>query len=71
MADGVWKVFGRCKQLSQNKFFDPSTQSMRKGCSGGKKEKKRLMRIVATTSLQAVDCLNDDRCAKICLYPRM
>ena len=30
MADGVWKgvylwVFGHSKQLSQNKFFDPST----------------------------------------------
>ena len=57
MADGVWKgvypyIFGRSKQLSQNKFFDPSTPSMRKGDSG---EKKRLMRIVATTSLPAVD----------------
>ena len=31
MADGVWKgvypkVFGHSKQLSLNKFFDPSTQ---------------------------------------------
>ena len=36
MADGVWKgvlswVFGRSDQLSLNKFFDPSTPSMRKG----------------------------------------
>ena len=41
MAEGVWKgvypwVFGRSKQLSLNKFFDPSTPSMRKGCDGGK-----------------------------------
>ena len=36
MANGVWKgvyleVFGRSKQLSLNKFFGPSTHSMRKG----------------------------------------
>ena len=40
MAEGDWKgvylqVFGRSKQLSLNKFFDPSTPSMRKGCDGG------------------------------------
>ena len=45
MADRVWKgvyplVFGRSKQLSQNKFFDPSTPSMRKGRDGGKRGKK-------------------------------
>merc|ERR1711942_354707 len=44
MAEGVWKgvypyVFGRSKQLSLNKFFDPSTPSMRKGCDGGKTKK--------------------------------
>ena len=33
MAEGVWK--GRSKQLSLNKFFDPSTPSMRKGRNGG------------------------------------
>ena len=39
MADGVWKgVYpGRSKQLSLNKFFDPSTPFMRKGRDGGKK----------------------------------
>ena len=42
MVDGVWKgvypyVFGRSKQLSLNKFFDPSTPSMRKGRDGEKK----------------------------------
>ena len=36
MEDAVWKgvylkIFGRSHQLSQNKFFDPSTSSMRKG----------------------------------------
>ena len=47
MADGVWKgvypyVFGHFKQLSLNKFFDPSTPSMRKVDNGEeKKEKKR------------------------------
>ena len=52
MADWVWKVvypyvFGRFCQLLQNKFFDPSTPSMRKGDdretrgnNGGKKENK-------------------------------
>ena len=30
MAAGVWP-FGHFEQLSQNKFFDPSTPSMRKG----------------------------------------
>ena len=39
MADGVWKgvkpkVIGRSDQLLQNKFFDPSTPSMRKGRDG-------------------------------------
>ena len=31
VADGVWMypyVFGHSKQLSQNKFFDPSTPSL-------------------------------------------
>ena len=47
MAEGVWKgvypnVFGHSKHLSQNKFFDPSTPSMRKGYDGGKTEKKRV-----------------------------
>ena len=36
MADGIWKgvyleVFGRSRQLSLNRFFDPSTPSVRKG----------------------------------------
>ena len=62
-------VFGHSKQLSQNKFFDPSTPSMRKGCDGGKTGgKKRIMKIVATTSLPAVDRLNADRwnAARLC-----
>ena len=70
MAEGVWKgvypyVFGRSKQLSLNKFFDPSAPSMRKvrdgGKKTGKKKKKRLMKIVATTSLPAVDRPNAHR----------
>ena len=71
MAEGVWKgvypqVFGRSKQLSLNKFFDPSTPSMRKGRNGeekknGKKKKKIRMKIVATTSLPAVDRPNANR----------
>ena len=46
MAEGVWTgvypyVFGHSKQLLLNKFFDPSTPSMRKGRDGGKTGKKR------------------------------
>ena len=56
---GSWKV-STPKQLLLNKFFDPSTPSMRKGNSGERRrkrrmEKKRLMRIVATMSLPAVN----------------
>ena len=41
MAVGVWKdvqpqVIGHFKQLSLNKFFDPSTPSMRKVDDGEK-----------------------------------
>ena len=40
MADG-------CTQISINKFFDPSTPSIRKGCDGEKKKwkKKRTVKI--------------------------
>ena len=46
MADGVWKgvhsyVIGRSDQFSLNKFFDPSTPSMRKGSDGEKKTGKK------------------------------
>ena len=42
MADGVYpKVFGHSKQLSLNKFFDPSTLSMRKVDDGEKKKEKK------------------------------
>ena len=46
MAEGVWKgvypqVFGHSKQLSLNKFFDPSTPSMRKGRDGEKNGEKK------------------------------
>ena len=42
LADGVWidvypLVFGRSHQLLQNKFFDPSNPSMRKGRDRGEK----------------------------------
>ena len=45
MANGVWKgvqrlVFGHSDQLSLNKFFDPSTPSMKIGRDGAKKLKK-------------------------------
>ena len=48
MADGVWKgvqpeVIGHFKKLLLNKFFDPSTPSMRKGRDGEKKWEKNGM----------------------------
>ena len=75
MAEGVCKgvypwIFGRSKQLSPSKFFDPSTPSMRKGRNGGEKKRgrkktgkkeKKLMIIMATTLLPAVDRPNADR----------
>ena len=39
MADGMF--FGAPHQISLNKFFDPSTPSMRKGRDGGEKREKR------------------------------
>ena len=49
MADGVWKgvqpqVIGHFEPLSLNKFFDPSTPSMRKGRDGEKKLQDSLDR---------------------------
>ena len=46
MANGVWKgvyslSFLCSHQLLLNKFFDPSTPSMRKGRDGGKKRGKK------------------------------
>ena len=37
---GLERVIGHFKQLSLNKFFDPSTPSMRKGSDGEKKMEK-------------------------------
>ena len=65
-------IFGHSKQLSLNKFFDPTTPSMRKGRDGGTgkkkrgEKKKRRMKIVATTSLPAVDHPNADRWIAAC-----
>ena len=46
MADRVWKgvypsTFGPSKQLSLNKFFDPSTPFMRKVDDGEEKKRKK------------------------------
>ena len=51
MADRVWKgvylkVFGRCRQLSRNKFFDPSAPSMRKVDNGKRKKEKEKEKII-------------------------
>ena len=51
MANWVWKgvyplIFRHSKQLLQNKFFDPSNPSMRKGCDGEKKYGEKIMFIL-------------------------
>ena len=72
MAEGVWKgvylqVFGRSKQLSLNKFFDPSTPSMRKGRNGeetgkteGEKGGKENKEFSLPITPLPVDCPNAD-----------
>ena len=62
MADGVWKgvqpqVIGHFEPLSLNKFFDPSTPSMRKVDDGEekneKKEKKKIKMFLVATNVVA------------------
>ena len=62
MADGVWKwvqsqVIGCSDQLLLNKFFDPSTPSMRKGDDGEEKRKKtrkkKVKRFLVATNVVA------------------
>ena len=66
MADWVWKgvnplVLGRSCQLLLNKFFDPWSHSIRKGCGGEEegKKKKRMVKI-GSTFVVPVICLNGD-----------
>ena len=49
------RYFGRSKQLLLNKFFDPSTSSMRKVDDGEKKKKKKekIMSFIVTTNVVA------------------
>ena len=70
MSDGVYpQVFGRSKKLSQTKFFDPSTPSVRKGNSGGKGKKRRKEKtdensghyVIASIRPPERHCPNDDR----------
>ena len=58
MADGVWKgvyplVLGRSRQLSLNKFFDPSAPSMRKVYDGKKEKKEKIMSFLVATNIVA------------------
>ena len=75
MADGIWKdvyhyVFGRSKQLSLNKIFDPSTPSMRKGRVGEWKMKNKIMTfIVATNTSLPVGRPNADQLEHRTLVP--
>ena len=58
MADGIWQgvyleIFGRSRQILLRNLFDLSTPFIRKGRDEGEKngeKKKRLMKILATTS---------------------
>ena len=70
MADGVWKgvqprVIGHFEQLLLNKFFDPSTPSMRKGHDGeenGKKsngENSGPLTLLPVTRLTCGACIAD------------
>ena len=55
MADGVWKgVYTR--QVYLNKFFDPSTPSMRKVDNGGKKENKNQLGVPHSEVQVELDC---------------
>ena len=42
LQSASWKVIGRSDLLLQNKFFDPSTLSMRKVDDGGKRERREI-----------------------------
>ena len=63
MSDVVWKcvypyVFGHSRKLSLNKFFAPSTPSMRKGRYEKKNEKKlekklKIMKLIVATNVVA------------------
>ena len=48
MADRVWKVFRRSRQLFLNKFFDPSAPSMREVDNG-----KKIMSFLVATNVIA------------------
>ena len=58
MADGVWNgvsplVFGCSRQLSINKFLDPSTPSMRKVDNATKEKKEcRFQSTAQTTTVE-------------------
>ena len=67
MADGVWKgvypkVFGHSKQLSLNKFFDPSTPSMRKGRDGGEQVRGTDRCVMQILKIEDLDDSNLFKC---------
>ena len=82
MADGVWKgvkpkVIKRSDQLLQNKFFDPSTLSMRKGSNGWREngrenngENSGPLTSLPVDRLTATDC-NAAAHAKMNTTPKM
>ena len=59
MADGAWKAVYPSRQLSQNKFSDPNTPAMRKGCDRENMDvqegymMKKIMMILAATNIIA------------------
>ena len=80
MANGAWKgvhpqVFGHSRQILQNKFFDPTTPSMRKKKRVNKKKEKNgkweiMLFIVAITSMP-VNHPNADRLERRPLVPKL
>ena len=60
MADGVWKgvyllVFGSSHQFLLNRFFDPSTPTMRKVDDGEKKKKMMVFTVAVVASRLPTD----------------
>ena len=70
VCKGVYpKVFGHSYQLSQIKFFDPSTPSMRKGCDGEKKWKR--MTFTVATNIVASRPPKRRRMERLTLVPKL
>ena len=52
MGSGVW-IFGHSRKLLLNKFFDPSTPSVRKVNTREEKRKEKIMLFIVATNVVA------------------